>query len=69
MWDLVQAKDCMKGCGVVVASQRVGRECRYRDTGIERRIQGRSWGSTEKNVPCFTTLSRILVVSGYQEMC
>lgn len=58
-WDLVQAKGSMKGCRVVGTSNGVRQGSADMTTQEVRGFQGRSWGATKKNVPYFTTLSKI----------
>lgn len=53
----------MKGCRVVGTSNRVRQGSADMMTHeVREGFQGRSWGATKKNVPYFTTLSKILVV-------
>ena len=47
MWDLVQGKGSMQGCGMVVARHEVGEESTDMMTQEVRGFQGRSWGAKQ----------------------
>lgn len=63
MKDVIQARGNMKGCALVVASNLVEQgNTEMMTWEVREGFRGRSWGETNKNVPYFTTLSRILVM-------